>query len=88
MGAVNFPQLSLSAHSNAHRLLHIHRNQPGVMAELNQILAASQANILGQHLQTTSDLGYVVMDVDQEHGDNLRDQLMAIPGTLRCRVLY
>ena len=88
MGSVNFPELSLSPHSDAHRLLHIHRNQPGVLANVNRVLASSDANILGQHLQTTNELGYVVMDVDQEHGIGLRDELLAVPGTLRCRVLY
>lgn len=88
MGAVNFPELSLSSHQEAHRLLHVHRNKPGVLAEINRVLAASDANILGQHLQTTTELGYVVMDVDRKHSEDLRDHLMAIPGTLRCRILY
>ena len=88
VGAVNFPELSLASHKSAHRLLHVHRNQPGVLADVNRVLARSDANILAQHLQTTSDVGYVVMDVDREHSDDLRDLLLAVPGTLRCRVLY
>ncbi|MEM9493898.1 MAG: phosphoglycerate dehydrogenase, partial [Myxococcota bacterium] len=67
VGAVNFPQLSLSGHASTHRLLHIHRNQPGVLAAVNRALANSDANILGQHLQTTPELGYVVTDVDREN---------------------
>ncbi|MCG8424094.1 MAG: phosphoglycerate dehydrogenase [Proteobacteria bacterium] len=88
MSAVNFPQLSLSAHKDAHRLLHIHHNQPGVLAAVNRVLTGSEANILGQHLQTDPQLGYVVTDVDREHADNLRGDLLAIPGTIRCRILY
>lgn len=88
VGAVNFPQLSLAPAQRAHRLLHIHHNQPGVLAGINRVLAAGEANILGQHLQTTADLGYVVTDVDREYPDALRTQLAAVPGTIRFRILY
>ena len=88
VGAVNFPQLSLAPAQRAHRLLHIHHNQPGVLAGINRALAACQVNILGQHLQTTADLGYVVTDVDREYPDELRTQLEAVPGTIRFRILY
>jgi D-3-phosphoglycerate dehydrogenase len=88
VGAVNFPQLSLAPAQRAHRLLHIHHNQPGVLAGINRVLAAAEANILGQHLQTTADLGYVVTDVDREYLDALRTQLAAVPGTIRFRILY
>jgi D-3-phosphoglycerate dehydrogenase len=88
VGAVNFPQLSLAPQQRAHRLLHIHHNQPGVLAGINRALAACEANILGQHLQTTAELGYVVTDVDREYPDALRTQLEAVPGTIRFRILY
>jgi D-3-phosphoglycerate dehydrogenase len=88
VGAVNFPQLSLAPQQRAHRLLHIHHNQPGVLAGINRALASCEANILGQHLQTTAELGYVVTDVDLEYPDALRTQLEAVPGTIRFRILY
>lgn len=89
VGAVNFPELSLApSHRDAHRLLHIHHNRPGILAQVNQVFSRSNVNILGQHLQTRSEVGYVVTDIDQDHADNLRDQLAAIPGTIRVRVLY
>lgn len=88
IGAVNFPNISLSAKASAHRLLHVHHNQPGVLREINRILSESKANILGQHLQTLPDVGYVVTDVDREHPEDLRQRLKAVPGTLRCRILY
>ncbi|WP_428266572.1 phosphoglycerate dehydrogenase [Haliangium sp.] len=87
VGAVNFPELSLAPHQDAHRLLHIHRNQPGVLAAINRALAATEVNILGQHLQTTPEIGYVVTDVDRACAD-LREELASLPGTLRFRVLY
>ncbi len=89
MGSVNYPELSLTLQEDAHRLLHTHHNQPGVMAEINRVLAASDSNIVGQHLQTSSELGYVITDVkghDDVHG--LKRALQEIPGTIRVRGLY
>jgi D-3-phosphoglycerate dehydrogenase len=88
VGAVNFPNLSLPFEAGSHRLLHVHRIRPGVLAAINRVLADSGANILGQHLQTNPDVGYVVVDVDREHGEELREHLQAVPETLRVRVLY
>ncbi len=89
IGAVNFPGLSLAPQpGKAHRLLHIHRNQPGVLGALNRALADANTNVLAQHLQTTADLGYVVVDIDRDYPKELRDQLRAVPGTIRFRVLY
>jgi D-3-phosphoglycerate dehydrogenase len=89
IGAVNFPAISLAAQpGQAHRLLHIHHNQPGVLGELNKVLADTDANILAQHLQTTREVGYVVIDLDREHPADLKAKLKAVPGTIRCRILY
>jgi D-3-phosphoglycerate dehydrogenase / 2-oxoglutarate reductase len=88
VGAVNFPGLSLPPDARAHRFLHVHHNRPGVLAAINRALADSGANILGQHLQTTAEVGYVIVDVDREHGSGLKDQLQAVPETIRVRILY
>jgi len=88
IGAVNFPELSLPPHEGAHRILHVHENRPGMMSSINRVQADSDANILGQYLQTTTDIGYVVMDVDKASGPELKDQLTALEGTIRCRILY
>ncbi len=87
-GAVNFPAISLPQLVNRHRLLHIHKNKPGVLSEINTIMAESQTNILGQYLQTLPDTGYVVIDVDKENIAELFSKLSNIEGTIRCRVLY
>lgn len=88
LSAVNFPEVSLPLHGGSSRLLHIHRNQPGVLTRINQIFAELGVNISGQYLQTDSELGYVVMDVDSQQADNALKQLKEIPGTIRCRVLH
>jgi D-3-phosphoglycerate dehydrogenase len=88
MGALNFPNLFVPALKNAHRLLHIHKNVPNVLARINQIFAAHQINILAQSLKTTNLLGYVVTDVDMEYPENLLDEMRNIEETIWFRVLY
>ena len=69
-------------------MLHIHRNQPGVLGAINRALAESGANVAGQHLQTRGDVGYVVIDIEASHHHELHERLRAVPGTIKCRVLY
>ena len=86
--AVNFPQLGLTPHEDCHRILHIHRNEPGVLMQINELLSSQGTNILGQHLQTLNDVGYVVTDVAEIDAATTLPQLKAIPATLRTRILY
>jgi len=86
--SVNLPNVQLAEVSGAHRLLHIHRNQPGVLAELNQALAAAGLNILGQHLKTNERVGYVITDVDRNYDREALGVLKAVPGTLKFRTLH
>ena len=85
---MNFPQLQLSGLENAHRLLHIHNNVPGILAQINGILAEHHSNILGQHLKTNEHIGYVITDVNQQYDSNVIAALKAIPQTIKFRVLY
>ncbi len=87
VGAVNFPEVSLPEHVSARRILHIHRNEPGVLTAVNQVLAASGANIAGQYLQTLPDVGYVVMDVETNDVAPLLGGLGALEATIRTRWL-
>jgi D-3-phosphoglycerate dehydrogenase len=86
--SVNFPEVALPAHTDMHRLLHTHRNTPGVMSAINQIFAENNINIRAQYLQTTQDIGYVVIDIDAEYSELALQKLSAIEGTIRCRVLF
>ncbi|MDE1894533.1 MAG: phosphoglycerate dehydrogenase [Pseudomonadota bacterium] len=90
LSAVNFPEVTLPEHPNSCRLLHIHRNMPGMLSRINELFTAGNINIDAQFLQTDSEVGYVVIDVsaDVKQANALKDQLAAIPGTLRSRVLY
>jgi len=90
LSAVNFPEVSLPEHPRSRRLLHIHRNVPGVLSRINEVFSAGNINIDAQFLQTDSQLGYVVIDVsaDEAQAGELKDRLATIQGTLRSRVLY
>ena len=88
LSSVNFPEVALPAHPGKHRLLHIHRNIPGVLGRINQILSENSINISGQYLQTNESVGYVVIDVDAAHSDIAMKKIRQIEGTIRCRVLY
>lgn len=85
---VNLPNVQLAEVSGAHRILHIHRNQPGVLAELNRALAAAGLNILGQHLKTDERTGYVITDVDRDYDPASLRALRSVAGTLRFRMLH
>ena len=85
---VNLPNVQLAEVSGAHRILHIHRNQPGVLAELNRELAAAGLNILGQHLKTDERTGYVITDVDRDYDPDSLRALRSVAGTLRFRMLH
>ncbi|WP_370650033.1 phosphoglycerate dehydrogenase [Brevundimonas sp.] len=85
---VNLPNVQLAEVSGAHRILHIHRNQPGVLAELNRTLAAAGLNILGQHLKTDERTGYVITDVDRDYDPAALQALRSVAGTLRFRMLH
>ena len=86
--SVNFPEVALPAHTDMHRLLHTHRNTPGVMSAINKVFAENNINIRAQYLQTTQDIGYVVIDIDAEYSELALEKLSAIEGTIRCRVLF
>lgn len=88
LSAVNFPEVSLPEHKQASRLLHIHRNQPGILNQINQIFANRNINVLAQYLQTSAEIGYVVIDIESGRSQEALEQLKAIDGTLRARVLH
>jgi D-3-phosphoglycerate dehydrogenase len=91
LGAVNFPEVSLPEHPGQHRLLHIHRNQPGVMFQINAIFSEQRINIAGQYLQTNAKIGYVVIDIETSErsvSQQLKKQLDTVEGTIHTRVLY
>lgn len=86
--SVNFPNLTLPTLENAHRLIHIHDNVPGILARINQVLANHNINIVGQYLKTNDLIGYVITDIDKEYNPEVIKELRGIEHTIKFRVLY
>ncbi|WP_411834647.1 phosphoglycerate dehydrogenase [Pseudoxanthomonas mexicana] len=90
LSSVNFPEVTLPGHDGSTRILHIHRNVPGVLSQVNDVFRDRGINIDGQFLRTDAQVGYAVIDVtaSELQAAELREALAGIPGTLRTRVLY
>ncbi|WP_154223585.1 phosphoglycerate dehydrogenase [Marinicella rhabdoformis] len=87
--AVNFPEVSLpSLHEDLTRVMHIHENKPGMLEKLNHAFSSQGINIAAMYLQTSGDVGFVIMDVQCESSDPIVAQLKDIEGTVRVRVLH
>ncbi|VTU14679.1 D-3-phosphoglycerate dehydrogenase [Variovorax sp. SRS16] len=86
--SVNFPEVALPSHPGKHRILHVHRNVPGVLSEINRIFSDNHINIASQFLQTNEKVGYVVTDIDAASSDIALEKLAQVPGTIRSRVLF
>jgi D-3-phosphoglycerate dehydrogenase len=85
--SVNLPHVALPPTAGSHRLLHLHSNVPGVMAEINSVLAAHGVNVEAQLLATRGDLGYALTDIGIDYPDQVVEQLRAMAPTVRLRVL-
>lgn len=86
-GSVNFPQLNLPTLNGWHRVIHIHKNVPGILAKINQIMAKQKINIEGQYLKTNETIGYVITDINHSINQRLLTQLKDIPNTIKVRCL-
>ena len=87
-GCLTVPALSLPPQEGAHRILHIHKNVPGVLSEINTLLSKNKINIVGQYLKTNEEIGYVVLDVDKGLSKNAVDLLKNVKETIKVRRLY
>ena len=86
--SINFPGLKLDTEANAHRLIHIHKNVPGILASINNVMAEHGINILGQYLKTNKKIGYSITDVDTEYDKAVIKKLKEIEHTIKFRLLY
>lgn len=87
-GSLSVPALSLPVQQETHRLLHIHKNVPGVLSEINGLLSKMNVNILGQYLKTNNQIGYVVLDIDKSTSPGVLEELKKVKSTIRVRSLY
>jgi len=84
----NFPDLQPPRVNNAHRLIHIHKNVPGILAKINEVFARHNINILGEFLVTNTQIGYVITDVNSGYDEQVLAELKAIEHTIKFRLLY
>lgn len=87
-GSHTVPQLNLQQQARTHRILHIHKNIPGVLGEINSELSKHHINISAQYLKTNDKIGYVVVDVDSQLSSEAFALLKEVKGTVRVRMLY
>jgi D-3-phosphoglycerate dehydrogenase len=87
-GAVNFPQVELPLDKDVHRILNVHRNVPGVLRDINRIVSDCNANIRAQVLSTDVDIGYLVMDLDQDVSQDVKRGIAALPTSIKTRILF
>ncbi|HZR73186.1 phosphoglycerate dehydrogenase [Bradyrhizobium sp.] len=90
MGAVNFPQVQLPARPMGTRFIQVQRNLPGMLGQLNEVLARNSINIAAQYYEAQGDIGYVVLDADASTADSRKvlADIRALEGTIRARLLY
>jgi D-3-phosphoglycerate dehydrogenase len=86
-GAVNFPQVELAQPPSTHRILNVHRNVPGVLRDINRIVSDHSANIRAQVLSTDAEVGYLIMDVDDNVSAEIPNEIAALKTNIRTRVL-
>jgi D-3-phosphoglycerate dehydrogenase len=85
--SVNFPALALGERPGARRLVHVHRNVPGVLAKINGVFGDHQVNVEGQLLGTRGEIGYVITDIGGGASDEVLASLGHMPETIRLRFL-
>jgi D-3-phosphoglycerate dehydrogenase len=87
-GSHTIPPISLPSQTGAHRILHIHKNVPGVLSAINSALSSNNINIIGQYLKTNDLIGYVILDIDHKLSTKALSILRDLPGSIRVRMLY
>jgi D-3-phosphoglycerate dehydrogenase / 2-oxoglutarate reductase len=87
-GAVNFPQLELPPLKGTHRILNVHRNVPGVLRDVNRIVSDLNANIDTQFLSTDAQIGYLIMDLEQDVSSEVSRRINELETSIRTRIVY
>ena len=85
---MNFPHIDTALTSGKHRILNVHKNVPGVLRDINRLVSDMGANIAAQVLATDPDIGYLVMDLDQDVSRDVKKALAALATSIKTRILY
>ena len=87
-GSVNFPQIEMPVNKQAHRILNVHKNVPGVLRDINKLVSDHNANIRAQVLSTDNDIGYLIMDLDQDVSHDVKRAVAALETSIKTRILF
>ena len=87
-GSVNFPQIELPLTPDTHRILNAHKNVPGVLRDINRLVSDHNANIRAQVLSTDADIGYLIMDLEQDVAHDVKRAIAALPTSIKTRILF
>ncbi len=88
VGCHTIPELNLPINKNTHRILHVHKNAPGVLGDINNAVSNLNGNIVGQYLKTKEEIGYVVVDIEKADSKDILEALKKVKHTIRARILY
>jgi D-3-phosphoglycerate dehydrogenase len=88
LGSHTVPPVALPPQAGTHRILHIHRNIPGILGQINSRLSKRGLNITGQYLKTNETIGYVILDVDSRISKEAFEIVKGIKGTVKARMVY
>lgn len=86
-GSVNFPNVDLPVHEKSVRLLNVHKNVPGVLKDINEIVAQAGANISAQYLATDPQIGYMVMDLENAKSQETADRIAKLKTNIKTRII-
>jgi D-3-phosphoglycerate dehydrogenase len=87
LGSVNLPPVDLARAPGGHRVANVHRNVPGVLRDINKIVSDAEANVQAQILATTSEIGYLVMDMERDVAEQVCERMRGLSNTIRARSL-
>ncbi|MBC7693511.1 MAG: phosphoglycerate dehydrogenase [Methylotenera sp.] len=87
-GAVNFPKVEAEPVPGTHRILNVHKNVPGVLRDINKIVSDLNSNIRGQMLSTDSEIGYLIMDIEQDVSAQVKEAVEKLSASIRTRILF
>ncbi len=88
IGSQSIPELNLPVQSNTRRILHMHKNVPGVLSQINQLISGYNVNVVGQYLKTNEKIGYVVLDIEGDASKEALEALRHVKDTIRTRILF
>jgi D-3-phosphoglycerate dehydrogenase len=88
IGCANLPEVQLPPVEDSYRVLNIHKDMPGVLSQINGIIAGKSVNIKAQSYNTHNGVGYLIMDVERSIPRGIEKQIESLDSNIRTRLLF